>query len=186
MSMEAFEEFIDMPEIDEHKHYELIGNILCDMIPPSLEHSDLSYNITELFKIQLGKTGPCRVYQEQRVSIPDRPSVEPDVVLTCNIADRDKNQRGKRHRIQSPLIVVEILSPSTEDFDRHEKFDRYKLCPSLEVYILVSQEKRHVEVYRKSNEWKKEIFTDNQTFTTDQLDLEFPLDDIYEGVFENE
>lgn len=70
----------------------------------------------------------------------------------------------------------------TEDYDRIGKFERYKLCETLEVYILASQTERLVEVFRKANNWQKEIFTDRQTIHLDQLDLEFAIDEIYEGI----
>jgi Uma2 family endonuclease len=77
--------------------------------------------------------------------------------------------------IQSPLIVVEVLSPSTESYDRTEKFARYMLCPTLEVSMLVSQEEQHIEVYRRSMGWKQERFSAGQTVKLEQLDLELPV-----------
>jgi Uma2 family endonuclease len=85
--------------------------------------------------------------------------------------------------VRTPPIVVEVLSPSTEQFDRTEKFARYILCPSLAVYILVNQEEPLVEVYRRSTNWQQEYYTVHQTIHLDQLELELPLDAIYEGVF---
>ena len=52
------------------------------------------------------------------MKIPDHPSAIPDVVVTCNIADREKEKRAKPFKVQSPLIIVEVLSPSTERYDR--------------------------------------------------------------------
>jgi Uma2 family endonuclease len=86
--------------------------------------------------------------------------------------------------IQSPLIVVEVLSPTTEKYDRIEKFARYMHCPTLEVYILVSQDEQHIEVYRRSTGWKQERFSTGQAVKLDQLDLELPIESIYEGVFQ--
>jgi Uma2 family endonuclease len=60
--------------------------------------------------------------------------------------------------IQSPLIVVEVLLPTTERYDRTEKFARYMRCPTLEVYILVSEDEQHIEVYRRSMGWRFDAF----------------------------
>jgi Uma2 family endonuclease len=177
---EAFEKLISG---ESPYRYELINGVVYDMTGSTPEHADLAYNMAELFKTQLGKQGPCRVYQEQYVFIPDRPAVVPDVVVTCNVADRDKDQRLKPFKVSSPLIVVEVLSPSTEHFDRTEKFARYRLCPSLAVYILVNQEEQLVEVYRRFTNWQQEYYMVHQTIHLNQLDLELPLDAIYEGVF---
>jgi len=180
MTEEAFEQLISIPG---PYRYELIDGLVYDMTGSSPEHADIAYNVTELLKGQLGKQGPCRVYQEQFVAVPNKPTVVPDVVVTCDIADRDKKRRLKPFKIRSPLIVVEILSPSTEDYDHNEKFARYKLCPTLEVYILVSQDESYVEVYRRANGWRQECYESDLIIKLDQLDLVLPLASIYEGVF---
>lgn len=136
-----------------------------------------------LLRGQLNKSGQCRVYQEQYVKIPDQPSAIPDVVVTCNTADREREKRVKPFKVQSPLIIVEVLSPSTERYDRGGKFVKYQHCPTLEIYILASQDEEYVEVYRRATGWRQERFTSGQTIHLDQLDLELSLDAIYQGVF---
>ena len=179
MTDEAFERLVSG---ENPYRYELIDGLVYDMTGSSPEHNEIIDNIHYLFKQQLGRKGPCHSQRDQYVRIPEHPPSVPDVVISCDVADWDKDKRSKPFRIQSPFIVVEVLSPSTMRYDRNEKFARYRLCPSLEVYILASQEKRQVEVYRKENDWKQEIFTDDQVITLDQLDLELPLNEIYEGI----
>jgi Uma2 family endonuclease len=176
---EAFERLIS---VESPYRYELIDGIVYDMTGSTPEHSAIVENVADLFREQLGKSGPCRIHRDQYVAIPSNPPVVPDVVLTCDLADWDKDKRSKPFKIQSPLIVVEVLSPSTEAYDHTAKFARYRLCSTLEVYMLVHQEEPLVEVYRREHEWKLELFTQGQTIQLDQLDLEFPLDSIYEGV----
>jgi Uma2 family endonuclease len=168
--------------IESPYRYELIDGIVYDMTGSSPEHSVISGNIDVLLRAQLERSGPCRTHRDQYVAIPGKPPVAPDVVLTCDLADWDKDKRLKPFRIQSPLIVVEVLSPSTEKYDFGEKFARYQSCPSLEVYILVSQNERNVKIYRKATDWRQECFSANQVIKLDQLDLEISLDDIYTGV----
>jgi Uma2 family endonuclease len=180
MTEDAFERLING---ENPYRYELIDGQLYDMTGSSPEHADIAYNTANLLKEQLGVSGPCRVYQEQYVLIPGKPSVVPDVVLTCDVTDRDRDKRMKPFKIRSPLIVVEVLSPSTEHYDRTEKFVRYMLCETLEVYILASQDEQYVEVYRRANGWKQERFTGGQCIKLDQLDLELHLDSMYKGVF---
>jgi Uma2 family endonuclease len=180
MSDEDFERLISA---ETARKYELIDGILYDMTGSTPEHSSIAGRIDHLFQLQMARSGPCRTHRDQYVAIPGHKPVCPDVVLTCNIADWSKQYRSKPFRIHSPLIVVEVLSPgSTEDYDRNGKFERYRLCETLEVYILVSQTEHLVEVFRESNNWQKEIFTDGQTIHLEQLDLEFAIDDIYEGI----
>jgi len=179
MTEEAFERLLS---VESPYRYELIDGLLYDMTGSSPEHSALAGNIDGLLREQLGKSGPCRTHRDQYVVIPGKPPVVPDVVVTCDRADWDKDKRLKPFKIQSPLIVVEVLSPSTEKYDRTEKFKRYRLCPAFAVYLLVSQDKQLVEVYRKTKDWTREAFAAEQTIQLDQLDLELPLASIYEGV----
>jgi len=179
MTDEMFEYLTDM---ENPYRYELIDGVVYDMTGSSPEHGAIATNLLTLMKQQLAKGGSCRVYQDQCVAIPGNPSVVPDVVLTCDLSDWDKSRRLKPFKVQCPLIVVEVLSPSTERYDRAEKFARYQRCPSLEVYILVSQDEPHVEVYRRANAWKQELFLVDQVVKLDQLALELSLDEIYEGV----
>jgi len=179
MTEEAFERLVS---VESPYRYELIDGIVYDMTGSTPEHSVIASNVETLLREQLGRSGPCRTHRDQYVVIPGKPPVVPDVVVTCDRADWDKDKRLKPFRIQSPLIVVEVLSPSTEKYDRTEKFARYTCCPTLEVYILVSQDEQHVEVYRHSMAWKQERFSAGQTVRLDQLDLELPVESIYEGV----
>jgi Uma2 family endonuclease len=179
MTDEAFEQLIS---VESPYRYELIDGVVYDMTGSTPEHSAISSNVEGLLREQLGRSGPCRTHRDQYVAIPGKPPVVPDVVLTCDVADWDKNKRLKPFKIQSPLIVIEVLSPSTERYDRIEKFARYMRCPTLEVYMLVSQDEQYVEVYRRSTGWKQERFSEGQIITLDQLDLELPVESIYEGV----
>ncbi len=177
MTEEAFERLIS---VESPYRYELIDGVVYDMTGSTPEHSAITSNVEGLLREQLGRSGPCRTHRDQYVAIPGKPPVVPDVVLTCDRADWDK--RLKPFMIRSPLIVVEVLLPTTERYDRTEKFSRYMLCPTLEVYILVSQDDQHIEVYRRSMGWKQERFSSGQTVMLEQLDLELPVGLVYEGV----
>ena len=179
MTEEAFEQMIG---VESEYRYELIDGFVYDMTGSTPEHSAIIENIVSLFREQLGRSGPCRTHRDQYVVIPGKPPVVPDVVLTCDRGDWDKDKRLRPFMIRSPLIVVEVLSPSTERYNRTEKFARYMRCTTLEVYMLVNQNEQHVEVYRRSNSWMQERFSVGQTIELDQLDLELPLESIYEGV----
>ncbi len=179
MTEDAFERLIS---VESPYRYELIDGQLYDMTGSSPEHSALAGNIDSLLREKLGKSGPCRTHREQYVVIPGKPPVVPDVVVTCDEADWDRDKRLKPFKIQSPLLVVEVLSPSTEKYDHMEKFNRYKLCPTLETYMLVSQDEQLIEVYHKSTGWRREYFREDQTIKLDQLNLNLPLASIYEGV----
>lgn len=179
MTQEAFELALS---VESPYHYEWIDGVIYNMAPPSPEHSFIADSLVGLFRDQIGTDGSCVVYQNQSVLIPDRASVTPDLVLTCDPADWDKDKRLQPFKVQRPIIVIEILSPSTQRFDRTEKFERYKRCPSLEAYIMIDQFQRHIEVYQRCRDWQKEVYVADDVIQFDQLDLEFPLDEIYKRV----
>lgn len=176
---EAFEQVISA---ENPYRYEFIDEVLYDMTESSLEHSEIVENIFNLIHAHIAKEGSCKVYQDQYVSIPFKPSVVSDVVVTCDSADRDEDKRLKPFKIQAPCIVVEVLSPRTENYDRTEKFVRYQCCSSLEVYILAHQDEPYVEVYRRETKWQQERFSMGQAIKLDQIGLELPLDLIYKGI----
>ncbi len=179
MTEEAFDLLLS---VESPYRYELIDGFVYDMTGSTPEHSVIVSNIEFILREQLGRGTPCRIHRDQYVLIPGKPPVVPDVVLTCDRADWDKDKRLKPFKIRSPLIVVEVLSPSTQKYDRAEKFARYMRCTTLEVYMLVSQNEQHVEIYRRSTDWTQERFSSGQTIQLEQLDLELPIGLIYEGV----
>jgi len=179
MTEEAFERMIS---VESPCRYELIDGIVYDMTGSTPEHSTIAANIESLIRDQIGKSGPCHAHRDQYVVIPGKPPVVPDVVLTCDHADWDKDKRLKPFMIRSPRLVVEVLSPSTERYDRTEKFARYMRCPTLEVFMLVSQDEQHIELYRRSTGWKQERFSAGQTIKLEQLKLQLPVTLVYEGV----
>ena len=74
----------------------------------------------------------------------------PDLLLSCAPDDRQPYFRSR------PCLIVEVLSDSTERIDRREKLLAYQTLPSLQEYVLVAQNARRVEVYRRTNDWKAE------------------------------
>ncbi len=98
----------------------------------------------------------------------------PDIVATCHPGDDDP------YVVQAPTLVVEVLSDSTEAVDRREKRANYQKIPSLQEILLVAQDERRVEIYRREGSgWVADIVTDGMLAVT-SLDLTLPLDAVYE------
>jgi Uma2 family endonuclease len=106
--------FMQMISVESEYRYELIDGIVYDMTGSTPEHSAIASNVESLLREQVGRSGPCRVHHDQYVMIPNKPAVVPDVVLTCDRGDWDKDKRLEPFMIRSSLIVVEVLSPSTQ------------------------------------------------------------------------
>ena len=105
----------------------------------------------------------------------------PDVVVAC---DTPRFEDNVFDTLLNPIIVVEVLSPSTEVDDRGEKFDRYRELVSLQEYILISQDKVRVEHYlRNETQWIPTEFRElTDVLQLISIDCALPLRDIYRRV----
>ncbi len=96
----------------------------------------------------------------------------PDLLLSCDPQDREP------YFSRSPCLIVEVLSESTARIDRREKLLAYQTLPSLQAYLLVEQEARRVELYRRANDWRVEYHDEGEVWL-DCLELALPLADVY-------
>lgn len=138
-----------------HKHEYLDGEIVA-MVGASERHNMIVGTTLGILYTQLHDS-PCRYYpSDMRLKVtatnnftyPDISGLCDDLELTDDHLDTYTN----------PLFIIEVLSPSTEYYDRGQKFHAYKTIASLQEYVLISQESPHIEVYRREGEhW---IYTD--------------------------
>ena len=109
----------------------------------------------------------------------------PDVMLTCNPFDLKQ-----KNKIAHPSLIVEVLSTSTEKYDKTVKLKKYKAIASVQYYMLVSQYEMSVELYSRVNDalWTYEEFTEqNAMINLEKLEITLSLSDIYENIiFEKE
>ena len=105
----------------------------------------------------------------------------PDVVVACS---EPQFEDDSFDTLLSPVVIIEVLSPSTEIYDRTEKFKYYKQMPTLQEYILVSQDKVNIEHYLKQNEeWKlNEYHALEDTLTLSTIGCSLSLRDVYRRV----
>ncbi len=129
------------------------------------------------------RSGPCTVFSsDMRVQVAEDTYFFPDVTLTCDAADRQRNTT----RICSPRIVVEVLSPSTERIDRTDKLKAYQGCPTIQEIVLIDQFRPYVEVYRRneedSTEWSHICYEAGQEVALESVDVYIPMEEIYRGI----
>lgn len=139
------EEYLAVERQNEHKSEYLDGEMVA-MTGASRRHSIIALNIAAEIHGQL-KGRPCEGYiSEMRVSIPNRGYVYPDVVVVCGEPQLEDKYFDT---LLNPTVIVEILSESTERYDRTKKFALYRTIESLVEYVLVAQEEYIVEQYTK-------------------------------------
>jgi len=152
----------------------------------TIPHNQLAVNLLALLKPHLrGKH--CKVLGgDAKVGVTDLgPFHYPDVSVTCD--DRD---RTARDYIRYPCLLVEVLSESTEAFDRGRKFQHYRRIDTLREYVLISQDQKSVECYRLNQQGRWELFhytCDAEAAETTQIELTsvgltFSFDQLYEDV----
>ena len=77
------------------------------------------------------------------------------------------------------MLLIEVASDSTRDYDRHEKFEKYRLLPSLQEYVLVEQDKQHLEIFRKRTNWTSETYVPPEEVSLESVRLTFPVSSFY-------
>ncbi len=155
------------------RRHELIGGAMRAMNPPRARHAEIVQNIARIVERQLPP--PCRAYYAGAGvarSETDRTWREPDLVVTC--------VRPHRDFIREPRLIVEVLSPSTEQEDRTAKLDFYETLPSLEIVLLVWQDERRVRLRRRDGaDWQDHDLVGAGTVEMRPLGLTLALDEIY-------
>lgn len=129
------------------------------------------------------KGTPCKPYgSDLRVYVSENSLFTyPDISIICGeIIPPEIDEDSATH----PIVLIEILSPSTRNYDRGDKFKLYRDIPTLKEYILVDSESISIEVFRLNagNHWElEEIKSLNEILTIHCLQLSISLNDIYEG-----
>ena len=157
----------------------------------SKAHNLISLNLAVLLRNALRGSGCQTFIADMRVRIAVQSSYYyPDVVVTC--APGDQGSDAPKNHIESPSLIVEVLSPATEaaNFEssgRREKMLAYRHIASLSEYVLIDQERRWVEVYRRAESgWVADLYSPGDTITLNPTTLDtgkltFGMDDVYEG-----
>jgi Uma2 family endonuclease len=128
---------------------------------------------------QLAET-PCRAFSESaKLQIGEDTVLYPDVMVTCDRADLATDMI-----FRSPTAVIEVLSPSTQAYDRSHKFALYRRIPALREYVLVDADTRRVESFRRNaqDQWVLFDMSDGEALDIAAIDARVTLADLFDGV----
>ena len=155
------------------RHEYIAGEIFA-MTGASIRHNVIAGNLFAELRNHLKGT-PCRALLEGvKLRLRKEQSYfYPDVMVTCE--DRLQELDSQQQIVEAPLVVIEILSPTTEATDRREKLRAYRTLPSLKEYLLVSQEQAQVEIYRRRGDIGWDIITYEPGDTVEIASLEIKL-----------
>ena len=176
------EDYFNLEEASENKNEYFYGEIFA-MSGASFNHNVIAMNFSSTLHQKFQKTN-CFVFPgDMKIElIQDLHYVYPDISVVCGDINFVKNRNDI---IKNPLVVIEVLSKSTMDYDKGSKFTSYRKINSLNDYILVDQYSYHVEHFYKNskNEWiLNEFLSVNDSFIIKSIDIEILLKIIYNRV----
>ena len=167
-------------EFEHHSHikHEYIDGEVYAMTGTTKAHNTISLNLAILFREKL-KNSNCQTFMADiKVNISNKKRFfYPDIVVTC-----DDNDDINAYDIKFPKIIVEVLSESTERFDRGKKFQYYRTIPSLQEYILISSQEYLIECFRRTKKdlWTLQTYEGlNAILRIENLAIDAPLSEIY-------
>ncbi|MBF0256473.1 MAG: Uma2 family endonuclease [Gammaproteobacteria bacterium] len=161
------------------KHEYLRGEVFA-MTGVSIAHNKVNLNLALALKQRL-RGGPCEVLMAEvklQVEAADA-FFYPDLMVTCAAEAKQDS-----HTVSRALLVAEILSPSTEAYNRGEKFASYRKLPSLQEYLLIDPDRLSVELFRRdaSNHWVLYTFALEDQLELASLDLRIPVSELFEDL----
>jgi Uma2 family endonuclease len=176
------EGYFDLEEFSEKRHEYCRGEIFA-MVGGTPNHNRIVLNIAGLLNSRFGG-GPCEAFaSDLRVEIGKKSHYAyPDVVVVCGELEFAERRSDT---ITNPAVVFEVLSESTKDYDRGTKFAAYRSLKTLSDYLLVEQNKPHVEYFSKENDgsWRlRELFGMKEAIEIASVRATLSLGEIYERV----
>lgn len=177
----SFEEYVDLVE-DKGMKLEFLDGQVWAMSVGSVDHARSTANVSTMLSTAL-RGRPCAVYSpDLRVRANATGlATYADVTVICGQLELDPAD-PKGHTALNPRVIVEVLSPSTETYDRGEKLEHYKTITSLHEILLVAHDRREVEVLRREADgtWSRHVVPDGAVVHLALLDAcELPVSEIY-------
>ncbi len=180
----TLEEYLELEQSTDEIRYEFCDGEVWAMAGASDEHDRIQGNIFFALRSKFGGR-KCRAFLvDMRVKVPSSPPYRyPDLSALCG--EEKFEFIGKQQMLLNPSLIVEILAPSSEAFDRGSKFTYYKSIESFSEYLLVSTERPNVAQFIKQNDgsWKHFEFDDlDEKVKIESLECEIEMREIYEDV----
>ncbi|MEB3280395.1 MAG: Uma2 family endonuclease [Lyngbya sp.] len=176
------EEYLKLEEQAEFKNEYRDGEII-PMAGGTTNHNKIAGNFYKRFPLTIQDQNYDVYIGDVRLWIPDaRTYTYPDIMV---IEGEPIYQENRRDIIINPLLIVEVLSKSTQSYDQGDKFRSYRSITSFKEYILIDQSGYHLEQYSKQAEHQwlfKEYEGEEAILTLESVNLEIPLREIYERV----
>jgi Uma2 family endonuclease len=176
----AEDEYLALEREAEYRSEYFAGRVYA-MAGGSREHSAITVNVTVVIGSQLrGK--PCQAFSNDMKVRAGRLYAYPDLSVVCG---EPTFRDARRDVLLNPVVLFEVLSPSTEAFDRGKKLAQYQQIPSLKDYVMIAQDEPRIDHYerRSDNEWRVSIIVGmGANVHLDSIDCTLPLSEVYDKV----
>src|SRR5690349_19111827 len=177
----TLEEYWKLVEMFPDRKYEYVDGFIRMMSGGSPAHAQIGANILTLLNIALHDS-ECNVYSsDAKVKLTEQRCYFPDAAVSC-----DPHDWTRKDALESPTVVVEVLSQSTEKVDKTEKLEAYQRYPTIQEILLVDSRRLYVEHYHRVgvSQWLKSIFeSDDDLVELSYIDVSLSLRDIYRKVY---
>lgn len=173
------QEYLEWEEVQDIK-YAYVNGYVFAMTGRTIPHNLIALNLASALKAHVRSKGCFVVMADVKVEISENgPYHYPDFMVSCD--PRDKNAV---RLLRYPCLIVEVLSPSTADYDRGDKFTHYRQIPTLQEYVLIDAEHMSVDRYRRlsSRRWELQTYVAGESLDLPSVDWQAPIELLYEDV----
>src|SRR5260370_4739601 len=161
-------------EREQPERYEYAHGVITMMTGGSLDHSTIASNLWTALRDRL-RGGACRAFRGDAKVIANNSLRYPDLSVTCTLV------RGNDDVVLKPVLVIEVISPSTEPEDRGRKKFDYFATASIQQYAIIEQEARRVDLFTRAGDpWTDEFVEGGAILKLSAIGVEVSLDAIYE------
>jgi Uma2 family endonuclease len=177
----TFEEWRELEQNSHDVKHEYIDGQIYAMSGGTLAHARIGLNICITLENALLAAGkPCSVYNsDAAVRLSSRRYTYPDASITC---DERGQPASDKTEIQFPHVIIEVLSDSTEAYDRGRKFSYYRACSHVQEYVLISTKYQAVEVYRRTSQiWTYQAYEAGDEIELASINTRFSLSALYKN-----
>jgi Uma2 family endonuclease len=171
----SVDEYLQLEIAHPDARYEYLDGEVIALAGGTIDHGRIALNVAKWLDNRLKH--PCHVHTSDiKVQLNASRYTYPDVHVSCEESD----WQGKQQAIYAPKLIIEILSPGTEAYDRGRKFLLYQELASVREYILINWQRQLVEVYRRENgRWIYQHYAPDEHVELASLQLEIPISIIY-------
>ncbi len=176
----SIDDFLALDRESLGQKYEFRNGQMVAMAGGSKHHAAIIGNLYAILRNHL-KDSPCFAFASEMTLKIKEDALIPDLMVTCN--EKDLDFAENKTYIEYPKLVIEVLSPSTEQVDRGEKFFKYTFCSSIQEYVLINYNCMLVQrETRKGMQWLSTWFGKGENVEFESIGLTVPVEEIYDRI----